>query len=181
MDSEGNPTQELSAILVDDNWKIVDVYHAYAACRTTDDSFCRRHLHGLEVHILHSIGFPHETALTTNFQQWLASKSVDNIFANDPKKERQLFPNLCVQDVGLPVWVARVGLRAYQVALEAKRFQLPIKDTVCGSWVHGAFQSAVRSNKRNPTDTDMLKIYHGFHCSLYDSYMIYLYMKDINL
>ena len=85
MDTEGTPTQELAALLVDDQWRIVDTYHAFAACKTTDDTFSRRHLHGLEIHILYSIGFPNEAALLFDFLRWAASKKVDTFFANDPK------------------------------------------------------------------------------------------------
>ena len=177
MDTEGTPTQELAALLVDDQWRIVDTYHAFAACKTTDDTFSRRHLHGLEIHILYSIGFPNEEALLFDFLRWAASKKVDTFFVNDPTKERKLFPQLHVEDVRLPMWVARVGLPSYLFALEAKRNQLPIKGAVCGAMIHGAFETFVYPNPHAPSDADILKSIHGFHCALYDSFMIYLYVK----
>ena len=179
MDTEGSPTQELSALLVNDQWEIVAVYHAYAACSPTEDIFCRRHLHGLNLQVLFALGFPNESALIADFQRWLTLFPVDTILANDPKKERQLFPHLCVKDVSLPVWVGRVGLPAYQAALKAKCLELPILGVSCGSWAHSAFVSSVRSKRCNPSDTDILKCNHNFHCSLYDSLMIYLYIKDL--
>ena len=180
MDTEGNPTQELSALLVNDQWEIVGVYHAYASCKPTDDIFCRRHLHGLDLRVLFTFGFPNESDLIADFQRWLSAYPVETILANDPKKERQLFPHLRVKDVKLPIWVARVGLPAYRLALQAKHQQLPILGAVCGAWVHSAFVSSVRSKRSIPCDTDILKRNHGFHCSLYDSFMIYLYIKDLH-
>ena len=140
-----------------------------------DDVFCRRHLHGLDLDILHRFGFPNESQLLTDFQRWLSEHSVDKIYANDPRKERQLFPHLHVEDIQLPLWVVRVSLPAYRMAQEAKRRQLAILGTSCSAAAHAAFVSAIRSKHRLPTDTDILKWNHGFHCSLYDSLMIYLY------
>ena len=181
IDSEGCPTQELSAILVDDQWTIVKVYHAYAACNVTDDTFCRYHLHGLNLNLLQRVGFPNEASLIADFQRWLSHYPIDVIMANDPKKERLLFPHLPVQDVGLPMWLLRVGLPSYRTALDSKRRMLPINGVVCGPWVHSAFRCAVCSNFHRPSDTDILKRIHGYHCSLYDTYMIYLYVKDLNV
>ena len=180
MDTEGTPTQELSALLVNDQWEIVSVYHAYAACKPMDDIFCRRHLHGLDLRVLFTLGFPNEHVLIVDFLRWLSLYPVDMILANDPTKERQLFPHLHVEDVGLPLWVLRVGLPAYRVALEAKHKQLPILGAMCGAWAHSAFITPVYSKRPIPSDTDIIKYNHGFHCSLYDSLMIYLYIKDLH-
>ena len=179
MDTEGTPIQELSALLVNQRWEIVCVYHAYAACRDTDDVFCRRHLHGLDLDILHHYGFPNERELLADFERWLSHHPVNKIYANDPRKERQLFPHLLVEDIQLPVWVVRVGLPAYHMAQEAKRRQMPILGAVCGGAAHAAFVSAIRSKHRLPTDSDIVKGKHGFHCSLYDSLMIYLYAAHL--
>ena len=180
MDTEGTPTQELAALLVDDSWNIVKAYHAFAACDPKEDQFCRQHLHGLNLNFLMLYGFPSETILLSDFERWLDVHPIDCIFANDPKKERLLFPHLPVMDVGLPLWVARVGLPSYKFAQEAKRVSCGIRGAMYGAWAHGAFTSAAHSRITHPTDTDILKIRHGYHCALYDSYMIYLYLKDLN-
>ena len=173
MDTEGCPTQELSALLVDDTWSVVETYHGFARCGAHEDVFCRRHLHGLNLEVLRTNGFDNEKDLLEHFSGWLERFPVRKIYANDPRKERELFPHLTVEDVGLPNWTVRASLPAYQIALSAKNAEMKICGGKCRKWAHSSFQCAVNARKNNPSDVDIIKRHHGYHCSFYDSLMIF--------
>ena len=171
VDSEGIPTQELSAIEMDYNTReIVDVYHAYAY---TDelDWYARNHVHGLSLDYLKKYGHPCTEALHVDFKNWLRPKNVIMIYANDPNKEsRDLNLNIC--DIGLDKWLTRSTKPYHSVALCFKRLNIPILGTCCSAVAHSMYRGL--ANKRLNNCTDSAKEHHGYHCSLYDCYELYL-------
>ena len=168
---EGSPSQEISAIHMNALTKqIVDVYHAHANTYE-DDSWARRYIHGLNMSFLERHGFRDEIALITNFKDWLSSKNIMSIYANDPTKEAKLL-NINISDIRLPPWAKRVYQSYHQMANDFKRDFVPIMDKRCCPKAHNMYQ---RYPIKRLSATEIAKREHGFHCSLYDAYELYLY------
>ena len=68
---EGSPAQEVAALEIN-RWtnEIVDVFHAFAFTEE-DDSFARKHIHGLNKSYLKAKGFPNEASLLAILKIWL--------------------------------------------------------------------------------------------------------------
>ena len=168
MDCEGEPVQELSAIAMD-NWsyQIVSVYHEHAKCDPNADSWARKHIHGLNQQYLQDHGFSNECALLIDFKRWLAAFNVVCIFCNDPTKEKKLFPNLIINDILLPPWDSRVNQHYHEVTKRFKELSVPILNVRCSRYIHNQCFF--------PPYLNTAKVMFGHHCSLYDSYQLYLF------
>lgn len=168
---EGDSIQELSAIQMNAlTREIVDVYHAHA--RTIDgDFYARRHIHGLNVLYLNAHGFHSESQLIQDFKKWLRGKDILVMYANDPTKEKTVL-NLTIKDMELPPWKQRVSMHAHQTAVAFKKNSVPILNKSCPKDAHSAF---VGYPVYRNTATELAKRSHGFHCSLYDVFELYLY------
>jgi len=167
---EGLSTQELSAIQMNIvTRQIVDVFHQHAKAESPD-FWARRHIHGLSPVYLNEFGVSDEATLIKNFKTWLQGKDVLVMYANDPKKESTSL-NLPVKDMGLPQWSERAFLPYHQTALDYKKNFIPILNKRCCQEAHASF-SNYRMKKQNKTE--QAKFDHGFHCSLYDAYELYL-------
>ena len=167
---EGTTIQELSAIqMIAQTLQIVDVYHAYAVS-TVNDFWARNHIHGLNSSFLSENGFPTEEALIQNFRTWLRGKNVLIMFANDPMKENTSL-KLNIQDMELPPWTQRISLPSHTVSSSFKTNFIPILDKRCCKAAHNNF---VNFPILKGNDTEFAKSRHGFHCSLYDAYELYL-------
>lgn len=171
IDSEGSPLQELSAIELDVNTlEIMDVYHEYAKCNETD-SWARRNIHGLSLDFLDKHGHSTSDELINSFKNWLKTKHIMHIYANNPSKEKQ-FLQRTVYDIGLPVWIDRIKLASHILTQHYKRLSVPILKTSCNIEAHSSYKRHVL-NSTNPTEC--AKANHGYHCSLYDCYELYLF------
>jgi len=172
---EGDSIQELSAIEMNAlTREIVDVYHAYAKCENAD-FYCRSHIHGLNTLYLKEFGFPNEKALIDNFKRWLRTKDVLVMYANDPTKEKTVL-NLPIKDMELPKWTERVSMFTHQTALAFKKNSIPVLNKSCPKHAHNSF---VGFPVMRDTPTQLAKRSHGYHCSLYDSFELYLvYVTD---
>ena len=167
---EGSPVQELSGIHMNAITKqIVDVYHAHAYSHQ-NDLWARLHIHGLNMNFLKDHGFRDEETLIRDFKRWLAAKNVVSMYANNPAKESEVL-NMPMIDVGLPPWADRVYQPYHQMALTHKREFIPILDKRCCLEAHAAFK---RYSMKRLNETEIAKRDHGFHCSLYDAYELYL-------
>ena len=172
---EGESIQELSAIQMNAfTRQIVDVYHAHA--KTEDsDSYSRLHIHGLCKMYLDAFGFLNEKALIDDFRKWLRGKDILAMFANNPSKEKTAL-NLPVKDMNIPPWKERVSMFVHQTALAFKKNSVPVFNKSCSKHVHSSF--AGFPVFRN-TETELAKRSHGYHCSLYDAFELYLhYVTD---
>ena len=174
MDGEGTPIQELAAIEV--NCKtdsILDVFHAFAYTES-DDSFARKHIHGLNLDYLKEKGFPSETELLAEFHKWLANKPDVKILANGAHKEKEAL-GLPVQEFSLLPWAQRVKCSSHKYALELKDNNRSIlckhrPEIKCCDLAHSSFVSAAYSKNAL---TMLAKVNHGYHCALYDVIELY--------
>ena len=167
---EGTSIQELSAIQMNAlTRQIVDVYHAHAV-PDNPDTWSSHHIHGLNTSFLRSHGFPNETTLIRDFKEWLRSKDVLAVYANNPTKE-MLALNIFIKDMDLPRWADRVCQPYHQMALTFKKELVPILDTRCCAQAHSAF---IKYPMKRLNETEIAKRDYGFHCSLYDAYELYL-------
>ena len=107
----------------------------------------------------------------SDFLDWLLRKDIVKMFANDPSKEIRVL-NLPVSNIGLPCWTARSSLISHQTVLAYKSNRLPVGNKVCPLAAHSAFQY-VPSFKRSATE--LAKQEYGVHCSLYDTFALYLF------
>ena len=162
--------QELSAIEM--NYKtreIVDVFHAHAYTEI-GDTFSRNHIHGLSKTFLFEKGFSSFEELVNAFKIWLRSKNHLSIFANGAHNECKSL-SLNIADIGLPQWSIRKDEAYHQVASKFKKLSIPINHVQCPkdahAWFHGPF-------RKNDTVGELAKARHGYHCSLYDAYELYL-------
>ena len=170
IDAEGESIQELSAIQISAMTRqILDVYHAHAAPDNSDD-WSRHHIHGLNINFLKLTGFPSEDELIKNFRQWLAGKNILTMYGNDPRKERTAL-NLTIHHMDRPVWTDRVQTSCYQTALAFKKNFVPILNKRCCHTAHSYYWCyPIQRNSQ----TEFAKSAHGFHCSLYDCFELYL-------
>lgn len=173
LDCEGEPIQELSAIAMDnESFQIISVFHKHAECHPKDDKWSRKHIHGLNRNYLSNSGYSNENDLVTACYNWLKSFKVVVLYANNPSKERKLFPKYSVFDMFLPSWEDRMNQPYHVLAHRFKFLNVPILNTRCSAYVHAEYL-----NKRwmGPSLKDMAKVLHGYHCSLYDCYELYLF------
>ena len=172
MDCEGEPVQELSAIAMDnETHRIVSVYHKHADCDPSLDFWARQNIHGLNVKYLSQCGFPNETVLIADFEKWLQSLNIKCMFANNPAKERHMLPKYEVFDILLPPWEKRIDMSYHEVANRFKELNLPVSSAQCSTYIHNQY---CRS-RFFTTNSQVLKSLHGYHCSLFDCYEMYLF------
>lgn len=167
---EGESIQELSAIEMNAlTREIVDVYHAYANTENAD-FYSRDYIHGLSTSYLKQYGFPNEKALIDNFKMWLRSKDVLVMYANDPTKEKTAL-NLSIKDMELPKWAERASMFTHQTAVAFKNNSVPVLNKTCSKYAHSSFVGYPLARE---TPTLLAKRNHGYHCSLYDAFELYL-------
>ena len=154
------------------SYEIVSVYHKHIDCDPNHDTWSRRNYHGLNLSYLHRFGLRNECDLIIDFQMWLNSFDVKLIYANDPRKERILLQRNYINDILLPVWRDRVNEPYHRVAVHFKELNVSILDTKCGGYIHNAYSIDPFTKM---TESQKLKSLHGYHCSLYDSYELYLF------
>ena len=155
-----------------ESYQIVSVYHKHVECNPTVDRWSRRNVHGLNVRYLQMYGLQNQCELVLDFKNWLNSFHVLQIYANDPHKERILLQNNRINDILLPAWTERVAQPYHCVAARFKELNVPILDKKCDGYVHNSFVGD-HFNKMNKSQ--VIKLLHGYHCSLYDVYELYLF------
>jgi len=172
IDSEGEPTQELSALEMDlKSGEIVDVFHSYAYTNK-NDWFARKHIHGLDPLFLKQNGYENSAELFTAFQCWMKRKChIVAMYGNAPNKEKKEL-NLDITDIGLDNWATRHTKLYHQIAVSYKKKSLAIHTQRCTAKAHSRFQSAI---VRHNNVGDAVREQHGYHCSLYDCYELYLF------
>lgn len=162
--------QELSAIEVNYTTReIVDVFHGHAY---TDigDTFSRNHVHGLSQTFLFEKGFSSLQELISSFKYWLSGKNYLTIFGHSPHTEIQAL-SLNIADIGLPPWSVRKDEAYHEVALKFKKLNIPINRVRCPKEAHTWFHGPC---PKSHADGELAKARHGYHCSLYDAYELYL-------
>lgn len=165
----------MSAIAMDnESREILSVYHQHADCDPEVDSFCRKYIHGLNPEYLHRYGFRNECALVADFQRWLTKFKVVLMLANNPAKERKLLGNVYVEDILLPDWVHRQKALYHTVSRRFKELNLPIRNVRCDAYIHNCYVDMPRYT-RGLKESEVMKLLHGRHCSLYDTYEMYLF------
>ncbi|MEL7306365.1 MAG: hypothetical protein AAGK05_00075 [Pseudomonadota bacterium] len=161
------------------NRHIVDIYHAHAQSNSPDD-LARRHVHGLSRSFLEAYGFSSEEALVLDFKMWLRGKNVIAMYANAPAKEIKLLNNPNILDMRLPNWSDRYRLVSHKTAREFKKKAIPITSSKlsvrCSLEAHSDFKFIPTPRR---TMSELAKKDYGYHCSLYDTYALYLhYVTD---
>ena len=159
-----------------DTLQICAVYHKFAACEPFQDMWSRRYIHGLDFGRLYQHGFTNEQELLCDFKSWLSQFNVQDIYANNCVRERQLL-NMNVKDVGLPNWVERVKHRYHNIPQFCKKYGQPIFNVICDEDNHRIFQR--RDILPSMKLCDKLKYAHGYHCSLADVYELYLFYEQL--
>ena len=152
-----------------DTHDIVDVFHGHA--KTSErDCWSRHHVHGLSLDYLNEHGFPSEEHLISEFKRWLKNKNYLNCFANAPHKEsRALRLNVC--DIGMSPWELRQHEPSHLIALRFKEMNIGIFNKKCCQKAHSLYRGVdIRKNN----NSEMARARHGYHCSLYDCYELYL-------
>jgi hypothetical protein len=175
LDAEGTPLQELAAIEVNRKTNtIIDVFHAFAET-DSDDSFARRHIHGINKSYLKKSGFPSEGCLISVFKLWRYQKGNPPIFCNDAQKEKKLLA-IEIGELKLLPWAERQHCASHVMALRYKELSIPILKESCTPAVHSDFVSATISSNH---ETNIAKARHGYHCALYD--VMELYFESLML
>lgn len=178
LDCEGEPTQELTALLVDESSKkIVDVFHRFVRYPfdIDFDSFSRDHVHGLDLKFLSIHGLKSEHDLIKEFHKWLSNHvGIDVFYAHSPFKEKQLL-SLDIRDVCLKMWSERDFLQSHSVALAWKMNALPVNNVTCTD-AHASFKRFRPKNVQKLSKGDIVKMKFSHHCSLYDCVECFLYL-----
>ena len=172
VDTEGTPIQELSALEVClYDRQVVDVFHAHAYS-TDGDDWSRKHIHGLNLSYLKKHGYPSESELISAFKCWLHGKNYLTVFSNAPHKEQEaLSLNIC--DIGLPPWIERHDQPYHVIVKSFKDMNLSLLDKTCPREAHSAYIGVDKNHQPNSL-TQKAKELHGYHCSLYDCWEMYL-------
>ena len=179
VDSEGEPWQELSCILLSPTEKrIVAVYHKFAVCPPYVDEWARLHVHGLDPIYLLEHGFPNEALLIDDFEQWLAPYDVICMYANNPQHEDMKLKRR-VLDIALPKWVDRFHLISHQIPLMYKLYSVPFQGIVCDHHIHREYRHEFIRRCRTPIKK--VKALHGYHCSLADVHELCLFYLQTRL
>ena len=168
IDSEGNPTQEFSAIYVNESTFVIeDVFHHHVCYPFSSDydTFSRHHVHGLNRDYLCQQGLANEKELVTLFHAWLKTHPYSSIYAHGPQREEKLL-SMSITDVSLKKWQERVTCLSHQLAVEMKKNHSPICNVTCN--VHDKFLGWLPKNVKSPSLTDRAKMHFSHHCSLYD-------------
>ena len=167
LDIEGTPAQELAAIEINRGTnEIVDVFHAFAFT-DEDDSFARKHIHGLNEDYLKAEGFPDEASLLTVFRMWMHNKPHASVFSNGAHKESKVLA-MEVKELKLLPWAERRHAASHQIAIRFKELCIPILGRKCSP--SASFVSAAACS--NPLSF-VAKARHGHHCALYDAIELY--------
>ena len=156
--------------------RVVEVYHGYAYCALEQDEWARTHVHGLDPFLLIDIGFPTECELINDFKRWIANYNVCHIYANGARTEARKL-GLAVCDICLPPWAERVRHDYHRIPnfykLHNECFESRIS---CHESIHGYH---VRSSvTQGMSDTQIAKVQHGWHCSLYEVYELYFFYRE---
>jgi hypothetical protein len=81
-----------------------------------------------------------------------------------------------ILDIKLPPWAVRVNTNYFREAKIAKDNGMPLLNVSCRH--HVAIHK--HCNKHGSVnDTHLAKNVYGYHCALYDTYMIYLFIKGL--
>ena len=174
MDSEGIPTQEFCAIVVDIvNLAILDVYHKFAYA--SGDVWSRRNIHGLNTDYLHQFGFSNAHLLVNDFRKFVSNYKVVKVFENCPNSmSYDFFHN--IEDLRLPEWTIRIEESYHIIANRLKEIEYRICGVNCNSNIHSSYKPYLNFNRCRKMST-RAKLQHGFHCALYDAYELYFYYK----
>ena len=150
--------------------EIVDVFHAHAFS-DVDDWYARKHVHGLSPSYLSKAGYCNVQQLFSAFYDWLYDKSFITLYGNYPAQEIADL-KISIRDIKLDSWRVRRNKTSHKIALLYKKLFIPIKSIQCCEEAHSHFKS-VPTRPFNLSDA--AKEEHGFHCSLYDTYEMYLF------
>ena len=171
LDTEGTTIQELAAVEINLETKmIMDVFHVYAYT-AEEDNFARKHIHGLNLEYIKNHESIHccESALILEFKRWLQQKENIMIFCNDAEKERKVL-GLEMYDFKLLPWAERTHCVSHQIAIRFKKLSIPVLGQSCSNLAHSCFVSAPAC--RNVL-IEEAKHCHGYHCALYDVLEMY--------
>lgn len=177
-DTEGIPTQELCAIAVDIcDLTIIDIYHKFAYA--SGDTWSRRNIHGINTDVTYHFAFRNERKLQNDFENWKSNYNIIKVFENSPNEmTHHFFDN--VIDLKLPPWEDRVNQRYHLMANRLKDGNAVIDATICptkcSSHIHSLYKP-YKTLRRCKNLSERLKLQHGFHCSLYDAFELYLFYK----
>ena len=167
--------QELSALEMDGySLEVIDVFHEHAFCEEIrQDWYARKHIHGLSPAYLKANGHASPSKLIQSFQNWLAKKNYKKtLYANNPTSECAML-ELEINDIDLERWAVRADKLYHKKAHDFKVNFSPIYAKRCSREAHSSFQSVIVKRPNNPSD--LARHAHGFHCSLYDVYELYLF------
>ena len=184
LDSEGEETQEMAAILVDTiSMKIKDVYLNWAKPPSKlglvdIDWYSRKHVHGLSRTFLQNRGLESEEALVADFQTWLQQYQINEFCGHAPAKEEILLGRQ-ITDVKLPPWKDRLALESFRITQLMKSLDISVLGKRCSrSTVHCEYKNWSRFQ----TPGDHVRQVFGHHCAFYDCVMILLFtLPDIEL
>ena len=159
--------QEFSAVYVNENGHVVDVFHQHVRYPFSKDYdvFARRYIHGLNRDFLAIHGLQSESELLSLFREWLKSHPYDHVLAHAPSKEMYLL-GIHVQDVALKPWKERTYCKSHRTSIFMKRYAIPICGVTC--FAHDIFVKWKPRRTEKPTVTDTAKMAFSYHCSLYD-------------
>ncbi len=175
VDCEGTPTQEFSALYVDETTCcVVDVFHHYVKypSERDEDFTARQYVHGLNREFLLRNGLPNEHDLVKVFHEWLAKRPYVHIYAHAPAKERELL-SLPIRDVCLKPWIERIECESHKIALAMKLNCIPVHQSYCFAHDYVKWKP---KRAWNPSRTDIAKENFFHHCSLYDCFECFLYL-----
>ena len=175
VDCEGEPIQEWSALLINDEGKICNTFHQYVRFPSSYDSdfYARKHVHGLNLDFLEQHGAANLNELKCNFLKWLSPYMLYDIYANAPAKESQ-FLSLPMKDAKLLQWSQRISTTSHQTALNMKHCKVPVYDIIC--LAHNPV--TYKPSRVILNETDKAKLTFGHHCSLYDCVEVYLWLSS---
>jgi hypothetical protein len=198
MDIEGKRTDCVEASIIICNRKeILHVFHDHAyPLEPQDHVFAARHCHGIQLEGLRQLtnnGKKTPKTLASATQDFANQFPQAIILSADENPKGDIFHYTATwaheyyQHVELPHWLTRIHETSHIRAVQAKGAEEYICGVKChySSLHHPHFTICHRKNKttghRRPlNDSDRAKLSSGSHCSLYDTYELFLFLQEKN-
>jgi hypothetical protein len=199
MDIEGDKADCVEAsIIACHRREIISVFHDHAyPSKIEGHVFAARHCHGIQLDPLRRLtqnGEKKPPALEIAAQNFANQFPRAIILSADDKEKGDIFyytaawPHTYYRHIKLPGWLSRIHETSHIRAVQAKEEEEYIRGTKChySSLHHPRFIICHKKNKttgmRRPlNNSDRAKLASGSHCSLYDTYELFLFLQDKDL
>ena len=135
-----------------------------------------RNVHGLNTNFLRHFGFSNANLLVNDFRKYIGNYEVVKVFENCPNSvSYDFFHN--IEDIRLHNWTTRVNQTYHILSNRLKKSNCHNYNLAsCNLNIHSSYEPYLNFNRCRKL-SDQVKLEHGFHSALYDTFELYLLYK----